>query len=117
MHPLIVPHMMNGKAVSRATRGLILADAALRSVMIASIYDVEVLDPEENPIMFNVQDKEITNLAQLLNNPDVSEPTIMNVLNKVSEFRQTRDSKTAKLLFMFMDMVEILRLVSKLMHH
>ena len=37
-----VPHMMTGKAVSRAVRGHMLVDAALNTILVADAYNVPV---------------------------------------------------------------------------
>ena len=106
--------MMNGKAVSRAIRGLLLTDAALHAILLSSIYGIEVLQPN-NVAMFDfAKSDELTELVQLIDNPTeyLSDDTrIKSVLVRLSEFREKNTSKTAKLLFMFMDMIEIFRLI------
>ena len=106
--------MMNGKAVSDAIRGLLLTDAALHAILLSSIYGIEVLQPN-NVAMFDfAKSDELTELVQLIDNPTeyLSDDTrIKSVLVRLSEFREKNTSKTAKLLFMFMDMIEIFRLI------
>jgi len=107
--------MMNGKAVSRAIRGLILTDAALHATLLSSIYDIEVLQPNNLAMFDFAKSDELTDLVQLIDNPTEylsdDDTRIKRVLVRLSEFREKNTSKTAKLLFMFMDMIEILRLI------
>ena len=107
--------MMNGKAVSRAIRGLLLTDAALRAILLSSVYGIEVLQPNNLAMFDFAKSDELTELVQLIDNPTEylsdDDTRIKRVLVRLSEFREKNTSKTAKLLFMFMDMIEILRLI------
>ena len=38
-----VPHMLNGKAISRAARGDLLVSAVLRAVMMSEIYNSPII--------------------------------------------------------------------------
>ena len=62
----VVPHMLSGKAVSRAIRGHLLVAAALYGLLVSKIYDVPILSDDTDDNMFpNINNPALQNISQL----------------------------------------------------
>ena len=118
-----VPHILSGKAVSRARRAHMLAVCALEGLKVAQIYDIDLESNEKNEDEFDLstrfmQHPELRGLADILQKSlskdiGVDQLTEQYIFRKLlinhEKFVESQtDSKTSKLWLMYMDMVDIM---------
>ena len=119
-----VPHMLSGKAISRAVRGHLLVIASLHAIMMSEIYDCPVItendgETDNSSELFCMEDNvDLTQISNLLDNTIVAELTIedldgneaiRNMLERIETYKnKLSSSRTANLWFQYMEMVQIL---------
>ena len=120
-----MPHMLSGKAVSRAIRGHLLVAGVLSSLMMAYIFEAplvsEMSEVEENVRLFpGIDDAEaLKEISQLFdeafsgtcNERDLEmSPHLLELQEKIGSFKKTLSkSKTVQLWFQYLDLVCIMQ--------
>ena len=131
-----VPHMLTGKALSRAIRGHMITSGVLHAIMISQIYDSPIsyteedidgeeidrseqeIDHSEHRLLEFAKGsklEEISQLFELLMAGKISieevnsDSTLIDLKNLIDNFKDKRKkSRTANLWLQYMEMVEIL---------
>lgn len=113
--PNTVPHLLSGKAISRAVRGLLLVDSALHAVLLSELFDDDPCSEPETKL----GTKEVADLKTLYSKLMNGEATMTEVeenpaLKRIKGFVDQKildlsQHRTSKLWFQLMNMVGILR--------
>ncbi len=120
-----IPHMLSGKAISRATRGHYIVDSALNALLISQAYglplpllpeNAETEDgttTEDYPLPDELQTAKDL-LHRILNGDNSLSTTDVNMLNKIKqkiedEKAKLHDHRTALLWLQYMSQVDILK--------
>jgi len=113
-----VVHMTTGKAIARAVRGHFIVDVALNALVLASTFNVTILEETEEFLESTENDllKQASVLYSNMIEGSVSADKICsdNVIVKINEAvaekkEQLKYSRIAKLWLQYMDMIDILR--------
>ena len=114
-----VPYILNGKAVSRATRAHLISYACLVGFQVAKQFGFDIIIEENGGYHFQEdlpeEVKGLLDLSEKLSKGEMSSEeieennTFINAEAKIFVFKEQRsESKTAKLWFQYMETVELL---------
>ena len=119
-----VPHMLTGKAISRAVRGHLLVVASLHAIIMSEIYNSPIIfdndgesnDPsglfclEDNLDLLEISDLFDKTIAGEVSAEDLNgNAAIQEMVEKIKTYKNNMSSsRTARLWFQYIEMVEIL---------
>ena len=119
-----VPHMLNGKAISRAIRGHLILSGVLSAVIMSEIFECPVVveDIENSDFKYELFESNdiphlsaILDLNESLTNKEIlpeeylDDEFMVELMRKLYQYRKEHDNFwTAKLWFQYIDMVGIL---------
>ena len=119
-----VPHMISGKAISRAIRGHLLVSAVLHAMIVSDIYDcpisVEPSDSQDGPnlLMIIKSESKLSNLSLLFDltfservtvEEAVYNHDLVDMIARIDNFKKDlMISRTAKLWLQYLQTIEIL---------
>ena len=114
----VVPHMMNGKAVSRAIRGHLLVAASLYGLLVSQIYEVPILLEDADSLFPDLNNSSLQNISELFDNTVAGDANaisleenlhLIDLQTKLHSIKESlNSSKTALLWFQYLEMVAIL---------
>lgn len=113
-----IPHMMTGKAISRAIRGHLIVDYALNTMLIAKAYDIPLASLlERNQEGQHVLPDELEPgkdlLCKLINGEtcDMDDNLLNQIATKLQKEKdKLKDNRTGQLWLQYMDQADILKL-------
>ena len=118
-----IPHMLNGKAISRATRGHLLISGVLHGMIVSNIYNCIIskeddAEVEKQQLLHFSGHSKLNELSQLCDEllsgeigvaKVTSEPVITELSDAISTYKDKLcTSRTAVLCFQYLDIVELL---------